>query len=106
MAEMTENIPHPYEDGMAEISIGSLLPGWEAQKNVAFAISLHQQAELIGCRGLSIVQRHKRASLGYWMGTDYWNKGFCSEAAAAERRKIGMYHEATMHDYVLKKMNT
>jgi RimJ/RimL family protein N-acetyltransferase len=73
--------------------------------------------------------QHRRASLGYWIGLDYWNKGHCTEAASAVikfgfdqlalhriqathlsknpasgavMRKIGMSHEATLIDYVIK----
>jgi len=130
IAAMTENIPHPYEQGMAEIWINSLHAGWEAQNQAGFAFCLKENQDLIGCCGLNIVKKHKRASLGYWVGIDYWGNGYCTEAAAAViefgfsrlhlhrieaqhlsknpasgavMKKIGMQHEATMLDYVYKE---
>ena len=129
IVEMTENIPHPYEDGMAEQWIDTLHPAWESRKSVTFGVCSVKQAELIGCCGLQISMPNKRASLGYWIGVDYWNKGFGTEAASAVvafgfeelslhriqaqhlaknpasgavMRKIGMEHEATLVDYVMK----
>jgi len=129
IADMTENIPHPYEDGMAENWIDTLGPAWKKQKTATFAICLESTAKLIGCCGLQLSMKHKRASLGYWVGVEYWNRGYCSEAATtlvrfgfdelalhrieaqhltknpasgAVMRKIGMKHEATMIDYVIK----
>jgi len=130
VSAMTENIPYPYENGMAEAWIETLQPSWETQERATFAVCLKSPTELIGCCGLKVVQKHKRASLGYWLGTDYWSKGYCTEAAkavtefgfnqlklhrievqhltinpasGAVMRKIGMKHEATMSDYVFKK---
>jgi len=36
------------------------------------------------CDGLDrFERRHARGELGYWIGVDYWNLGYCTEAAAA-----------------------
>ena len=129
IAEMTENIPHPYDDGMAENWIETLNPAWEMKKSATFAICSGTHAELLGCCGLQISMKHKRASLGYWIGFDYWNNGYCTEAASAVvafgfeqlslhrihaqhltrnpasgavMRNIGMKHETTLIDYVIK----
>ena len=83
IADTTESIPHPYEEGMAEKWIQSLHSDSDAQNHVAFAVSLKEQSGLIGCCGLSLVAKHRRASLGYWIGFEYWGKGFCTEAASA-----------------------
>ena len=39
--------------------------------------------ELIGCIDLGISKENAKAELGYWIGFDYWNKGYCTEAAIA-----------------------
>ncbi|MBX2869563.1 MAG: GNAT family N-acetyltransferase [Acidiferrobacterales bacterium] len=130
VAEMTENIPHPYEDGMAEDWIGSLPQKWRAGKQATFAICEKNSGGLIGCGGLVINSKHNRGELGYWVGVDHWGKGYCTEAAAAivdygfkelnlrriqaqhlsinpasgaVMKKIGMNHEVTLSDYVLKE---
>ena len=129
IAAMTDNIPHPYEDGMAEAWIELAATMWSHGRSATFAVCLKETSELIGCCGLTIVQRHRRASLGYWVGRDFWGHGYCTEAAGAVvgfgfrelglhrifamhlsinpasgavMRKIGMKHEATLSDYVLK----
>lgn len=73
--ESTLNVPHPYEDGMAETWISSLDP------KSTFAIELIETGELIGTISLSIHERHDKAELAYWIGHPYWNKGYCTEAA-------------------------
>jgi ribosomal-protein-alanine N-acetyltransferase len=53
IASTTLNIPHPYEDGMAE--------EW---------ISTHQE-------------RFDRGELANWIGKPFWGEGYCTEAAEA-----------------------
>ena len=130
IAEMTESIPHPYEDGMAEGWIETLKPGWENRAQATYGVCQRENGELIGCCGLIITRKHRRASLGYWIGVEHWGNGYCTEAAdelvkfgfselglhriealhlsknpasGAVMRKIGMTHEATKHGYVLKE---
>lgn len=83
VAKTTLNIPHPYEDGMAEdwirkqgdaIATGDLLP---------FAITLRSDGTLIGAISLGINKRSRWAELGYWIGKPFWNNGYCTEAARA-----------------------
>lgn len=83
IADTTLNIPHPYEDGMAEEWISTHLPQYEAGKLVSFAIISRETTDLIGAIGLTISQRFQRADLGYWVGRYYWNRGYCTEAAYA-----------------------
>jgi ribosomal-protein-alanine N-acetyltransferase len=83
IAATTLNIPHPYEDGMAEEWIGSHQERYEKGEEVTFAITLLDGRTLIGAIGLEINQRHQRAELGYWIGKSYWNNGYCTEAAEA-----------------------
>ncbi|OED41319.1 hypothetical protein AB833_09915 [Chromatiales bacterium (ex Bugula neritina AB1)] len=130
IAAMTENIPHPYIDGMAESWIETLKPGWDKRALATFAVCLSDYEKQIGCCGLIINRKHNRGSLGYWIGADYWGNGYCTEAATeliafgfnelklhrieaqhlsknpasgAVMRKIGMTHEATFRQYTLKE---
>lgn len=130
IADMTDNIPHPYEDGMAEAWIDKTRNHWSKGQVATFAICLKGSEELIGCCGLTIVPKHRRATLGYWIGRDYWGNGFCTEAATevvafgftelelhriaamhlcinpasgAVMRKLGMKREAILRNYVLRK---
>lgn len=84
VAATTATIPHPYEDGMAEEWIGRQEGLFKAGTTIAFAIVLKQSQELIGCIDLmGISSKHQKAEIGYWVGVDFWNKGFCSEAMKA-----------------------
>ncbi len=83
IAATTLNIPHPYEDGMAEEWIGSHQERYDKGEAVIFAITLREERTLIGAIGLEINREHERAVLGYWIGQPYWNQGYCTEAAKA-----------------------
>jgi len=76
IADTTMNIPHPYEDGMAEDWIGGHEPGYEDEKIATFAIVLRDCAELVGAIGLQIDRGLNKAELGYWIGKPFWNLGY------------------------------
>ena len=130
VAKMTENIPHPYLDGMAEEWINTHTGNWIRRERATWAICLKGARELVGCVALTLNMKHYRASLGYWIGHEHWGQGYCTEAAVAVvnygfeafklqriealhltinpasgavMRKIGMKHEGTMCRYVLKE---
>lgn len=83
VASTTLNIPHPYEDGLAEQWIGTHQEEYEQSRGVVFAVVLRSEQVLIGAIGLVINQRYERAELGYWVGKPYWNQGYGTEAARA-----------------------
>jgi len=83
VADTTINIPHPYEDGMAEEWIASHPAGFEAGNDVTFAVTRRSDGELLGSISLMQIVRHHMAELGYWIGRPFWNQGFCTEAARA-----------------------
>ncbi len=81
IADTTENVPHPYEDGMAEAWIASLAAARDAGDGVTYAIERREDTALIGAISLKLEQASGR--LGYWIGTPYWNRGYATEAAIA-----------------------
>ena len=84
IAKTTLTIPHPYEDGMAEEWIGTHQKDYDEGTQVVFAIVSQGDNELIGAIGLSSIKREfENAELGYWIGVEFWNKGYCTEAARA-----------------------
>jgi len=83
IADTTLNIPHPYEDGMAEEWISTHQPKFKAGELSSFAIVLKTSDKLIGAIGLEIFPRFERAGLGYWIGRPYWKNGYCTEAGRA-----------------------
>jgi RimJ/RimL family protein N-acetyltransferase len=129
IAETTANIPHPYEDGMAEEFISTHEEGFLKKTLAVFAIVLRETDELIGAIGLRIIPEHENAEMGYWLGKDYWNRGYVTEAAREVVRfgfkelnlhrihahyfsrniasgkimqKIGMKHEGHSRDFLKK----
>jgi [ribosomal protein S5]-alanine N-acetyltransferase len=86
VASTTLNIPHPYAAGMAEQWIATHQECYTRGEFVIFAIVLRANQTLIGAMSLHMYQQHVHAELGYWIGTAYWNHGYCSEAAQAVLR--------------------
>lgn len=79
IADVTASIPHPYPEGLAERWIMSHSDEWEKGKLAPFAIILKEQNLLIGCITIMNILEHK-GELGYWIGSDLWHNGYCSEA--------------------------
>ena len=129
IADTTLNIPHPYEDGMAEAWITQTHEQFAAGERVTFATVLTETGALLGAVSLGIDKAANAAVLGYWIGKPYWNRGYATEAAArlvdwgfdvlglnrihsshltrnpasgAVMRKIGLVHEGCAREAVLK----
>ena len=81
IAETTGNIPHPYEDGVAEAWIRSQPERFDRGEIANFAMTLTETSELIGAIGLVFHADQHMAELGYWVGVPYWGRGYCTEAA-------------------------
>ena len=123
------NIPHPYEDGVAEQWIAVHHEQYQAGTNAVFAIELQESKELVGAIGLTIDRELQKAELGYWIGKPFWNRGYATEAAhlvvgygfkelhlnrisaghlvrnpasGKVMRKIGMVHEGTARQDTIK----
>lgn len=129
VASTLPNIPHPYEDGMAEEWIRSCYERFEKDEALNFAITLNTDKHFIGGIALRLNQEDKRGKLGYWIGKPYWNRGYATEAARAVlaysfqvlklnrihakhfkrnpasgrvMEKIGMRYEGCLREYVKK----
>ena len=130
IADTTLSMPHPYvlEDAIDWIS--GHQQTFDGGKGLTLAITLADGGELIGeIRLVNVSERFKRAELGYWIGKEYWNRDYCTEAAREMVRfgfeqqglnrivaqhlsrnlasgrvmqKIGMRHEGTLRQHVLK----
>jgi len=102
IADTTLNIPHPYEDGMAEEWIEGHQPGYEDGSLATFAVVLRGESQLIGAIGLGINRELSKGELGYWIGKPYWNSGYATEATQAvltfafEQLKLNRIHAAHM----------
>lgn len=83
IAEMTANIPYPYPEGAALKWIRSHAERYKADGSVSFAVTGHETAQLYGAIGLQMKvseATHEVAELGYWIGVEFWGKGYASEA--------------------------
>ncbi len=83
IAATTLNIPYPYEPGMAEHWIARQREDFKAGTLINFAVTRRADGVLLGSIGLKICQQHCNAELGYWIGREHWNNGYCTEAARA-----------------------
>jgi len=79
--DTTERIPHPYSLAMAEEFISKKPEEFRAGDHVPFAIEIKADQLLAGAIGLTVNQTNQRASLGYWLGVEYWSRGYVTEAA-------------------------
>lgn len=83
IASNTRSIDFPYPKGAALVWIEHQQANWEAGKSSVFAICNRKTDQLVGAIGLEIEESDHHAELGYWIGREFWNKGYCSEAGAA-----------------------
>ena len=84
------NLPHPFEDGMAEEWIRGLRPMFESGKGTTFAVVLREEGTLVGTislytrapDGTAVLGQEGTGLLGFWIGVAYWNEGYATEAVA------------------------
>ena len=82
VAKMTLNIPHPYENGMAEEWINSHKEKTQSGSQLSYAIVSLNLGVLLGAISLTHMEP-TQANMGYWVGEQYWGKGYCTEAGVA-----------------------
>ena len=82
VAATTLAIPHPYPDGEALRWIESHA-ALRDTGHVIWGIELRETIELVGVVALIRDPLQPRAELGYWLGAEYWNNGYMSEAVQA-----------------------
>ncbi|OMH29075.1 GNAT family N-acetyltransferase [Motiliproteus sp. MSK22-1] len=80
IADVTANIPHPYPTGLANRWISEQNSKWQRGELASFAITLLDTRELIGSISIMSIS-DQSGELGYWVGTEYWGRGFCTEAS-------------------------
>ena len=81
VADTTLNVPHPYEDGLAEGWIKTHAPKYKSGELANFAVVESLSDDLMGVVGITISAQLKRADLGYWFGVPFWGQGYCTEAS-------------------------
>ena len=76
----TLTLPYPYPIESALQWIPTHDEGFAADTRYEFAIADKQTNELFGAISLSNNKAHKNGEIAYWVGEEYWGKGYASEA--------------------------
>jgi ribosomal-protein-alanine N-acetyltransferase len=76
VASMTARMPYPYTLDAAKLWVDGLAAGEQV-----FAIEF--DGALIGVAGFTANPYEASAEMGYWLGKDFWGRGFATEAAQA-----------------------
>lgn len=73
------NLPEPYPDDGAEQWIKEAVPKHKSGKEYTFAIQ-NEYSQIVGVCGLIVQEEKNEAELGYWIGYQYWNRGYATAA--------------------------
>jgi ribosomal-protein-alanine N-acetyltransferase len=76
VAEWTVSIRHP----LTPKQVNEWLSGCAGAGEHAFAILRKGEADLIGVVGLTVDDGGESAEIGYWVGREFWNQGYATEA--------------------------
>lgn len=79
----TLRIPHPYTKAHARAWLTAQREESRTGAGAVFAVTDAEDGRLMGACGLEIFRDHRRADVGYWLGRDFWGKGYATEAATA-----------------------
>jgi [ribosomal protein S5]-alanine N-acetyltransferase len=79
----TLNLPYPYslKDALGWISHHQ--ENFDADRLYEFAVTDRESGELYGAVALSHNKKFSNGEIAYWVGEDYWGKGYATEAAQA-----------------------
>ena len=79
IAENGLNVHHPYQEGDAERMIETALRGPDHHR-YTWGIVIKAVEELSGLIMIKVIPAHFCGEIGYWIGKDYWNRGYTTEA--------------------------
>ena len=81
-SENTANIPYPYKEADAEFLIHEVVDkGFENETDFVFAIRNKGNGLIMGLIGIHHWDKtNQKAEIGYWLGKEFWNKGYVTEA--------------------------
>ncbi|BCB04219.1 GNAT family N-acetyltransferase [Bacillus sp. KH172YL63] len=125
----TLNLPYPYTEEDARYWIGGHEENFDQDRMYEFAVTDKESGKLYGAVGISNKARDKNGEIAYWIGEEYWGKGYGTEAAKAViqfvfkekdyhrvyaryfgsnpasgaiMKKCGMEYEGTLKDHLFK----
>lgn len=97
ISSMLENMPYPYFDKDAEAFVENISKPEAGE--VIFAITDAISGTFMGICGVHLVRRRfDLPYLGYWLGEEYWNKGYATESA---RAIVDLFFKAGSEDTLL-----
>jgi [ribosomal protein S5]-alanine N-acetyltransferase len=79
VAKTTAMVPHPYPPGAAENWIAAHARAWDQGTEYTLAVCDVDSGDLVGAASLR-VDEAREGNIGYWIGKDYWNQGYATEA--------------------------
>lgn len=82
VSDTTLRIPYPYSEAMVLGWIGKHGSIRDRGLALFYAIDLKESAELVGSIGIDVYLIDSRATIGYWVGKNYWNRGYATEAGS------------------------
>jgi len=83
IARYIPTMPHPYPPEAATAWLSTHQEKFDAGKETIFAITDKADGKLMGAVGLIITPEHRRAEIGYWLGAEYREQDYMTEAARA-----------------------
>ncbi len=84
IADTTITIPHPYTEQHARDWISHHADDWSQGKGVVFAVATNHDNRLVVAVALRDIDReHSQAEMAFWIGVDFWGRGYATEAAQA-----------------------
>jgi [ribosomal protein S5]-alanine N-acetyltransferase len=99
VAATTLNVPHPYQDGMAEAWIKSHEKDFAARRQAVFAVAWRESNEFCGCIGLGILRfAFEELDLHRVYASHMTN----NPASGRVMQKIGMMHEGCLREHYFK----
>ncbi len=125
----TLNLPYPYSLECALSWIEEHEQNFDLDRMYEFAITDKHSGQLFGAIGISSKEIDRNGEIAYWVGEEYWGKGYGTEAAKAViefvfkeknyhrvyarhfksnpasgeiMKKCGMVYEGTLKDHIYK----
>ena len=80
ISENTLSIPYPYTKENADFWFTMIEEGLHHENAFIFAIREKEKEKLMGAIGIHLDISNRKAEVGYWIGQDFRNKGYVSEA--------------------------
>ncbi len=80
VAKFLSSMPHPFTLEIAKSFIESSNNAYLDNENIVFAITKKDSKKLIGIIELDLNSKDNHATASYWIGKDYWGKGYTTEA--------------------------